>query len=235
VNAMGANFVQYGYSNTAGNTTFQDSPVLTTHDGSLLVVFASAGNQFEQVGPFAVSDGLNTFHRLPLTHFFHGQVFGGTTVEAFYAFNIAAHVGKIRASGWANSGGYSQIDVAEYSCDGGWGATDPIDTSNNGAGNGTPSVFLSLAQANELLVAHIMVNTPANWAWRQLISRTGRPGNLICDPVTAASLGDFQPLLSGGFFADGVGGAGSFYVGCAAAFKVPAAPTSSLLQMGVGR
>jgi hypothetical protein len=232
---MSAHLAQYGYGRTVGNTTFQDSNVLATHAGSLLVVFLSAGNQFEQPGPFSVSDGLNTFHRLPLTHAYGGAVFGGTTVEAFYAFNILPHTGKIRGSGWANNGGYSQIDVAEYSCDGGWGATDPIDTSNWGGSNGTPSVFLNLAQVNELVVGHIIVNTPANWAWRQLVSRTGSPGNQICDPSTAASLGDFQPLLSGGFFADGVGGATSFYIGCAAAFKVTLAPTSSLLQMGVGR
>ncbi len=232
---MAAHLVQYDGVQTVGNTTFQDSHLISTQAGSLLVVFATAGNQFEQGGPFSVSDGFNIFHRLPLTHNFGGAVFGGTTVEAFYAFNIAANTAKIRASGWANTGGYSRIDVAEYSCDGGWGIADPIDTSNGQGSSGTPSEFLNLAQPGELVVAHIIVNSPAGWVWRQLVSRTGTPGNLICDPSTVASLGDFQPFLGGGFFADGVGGAVTLYVGCAAAFKVPAAATSSLLQMGVGR
>lgn len=230
---MAAAFVQYQIkSNGAGQTSIASNSITLTA-GNLVIILILIGNGSSQAGS-SVTDTLgNTYHRLATSHTFQAALFGGSSVEIWYAFNVAGGATIITASGWANTGGFNNLEIAEYSASPTWGVTDPIDTSGSGAAaSGTPSVGLTLAQANELVVGGIYLSAATGWVWTNAVDRTGIGGGTM--DGANGSFGDHQAGSSGGYSVTGTGGSSTAYAGSAAAFKVPAStlkrPTVCIME-----
>jgi hypothetical protein len=218
---MGAIFKDYHFvSGGAVNTLTSAS--ITLDPGDLVVFCIDVGNATEQTVSSIVDNSLgNTVHRLAATHYFNAAVFSGTVTEIWYVYNAIGGTTTFSAS-WPSAGGFSVLQIGRWGASPGWGSSDPIDTSNGSGSSGTPLVHLNLAQPNELVVGFFTLVTGAGWVWTNATDRAGVGGNGICDSSTAKSLGDYQPMASGGYDVTGTGGSSTFFVGSAAAFKVPA-------------
>jgi hypothetical protein len=224
---MPPTFVQY--QAFSGSGLSQTSPAYTFTAGNLIVlgiVFGAAGAG----APTSVMDTLgNTYHPVLGSAVYTTAVYGGVRCQLYYAYNCIGGTGTITITNSVNLT-FAFHRVVEYS---GFGATDPLDTANfNNAGFVVPpSIPLTLANANELIVSFFIIQSDVGgtWLWTDLTDRAGNPGGCICDNATnQSSWGDYAGAPAGSYTVTGHSGtSGLDYLGCAAAFIPSAAPAAS--------
>jgi hypothetical protein len=217
---MPATLLQYQQSNNGGASNWT-TPSYTFGVGNLIIVGCVMGvGGTTQINTLTDQQG-DTFSRISSSANYNGNLYGGNNVEFWYAYNSKGGSGTMSMQWVAGSGGYGWYNIAEYS---GFDTSDPFDTAAGYGGNGTPSVGLTLAHANELIVSYGTMDEVINgWVWTDLTNEAGTTDNLMYDTVTNKSWGDYQGAAAGAYTVTGTGGTANQYNLAAAAFKFPSA------------
>jgi hypothetical protein len=222
---MPPTFIQY--QSFGGSGTSQTSPAYTFTAGNLLVVATFSGETGAPT-PISVTDTLgNVYTPIPGTDVYTTAVYSGIHCKFWYKYNCVGGTGTITV----NAGGtltFSLHRVVEYS---GFGVTDPLDTASFGTSfTVPPSVPLTLANANELIVAAFIIANDVGdtWLWTDLTDRAGNTNHCICDYVTSRGWGDYAGASAGAYTVTGNSGTGGLsYLGAAVAFIPGAAPVAA--------
>lgn len=153
---MAIAFIQYAQGTSGSGVANVSTSSLTLTAGNLAVVSVLVGNGTEQ-HVSSVTDSLGNAYTFAGTHIFNASLFGGAALEVWYCQNCLGGTTTVTAN-WSSAGGFSLIELGEYSGIATSGALD-VAISSEGAGTPTIGPSSSTAQAEELVIAAVSTDS----------------------------------------------------------------------------